>query len=267
MQYRYFAIVMLASMPFWLVGLVTDWVLLPGVPASAMMFAAPAIAAVFMLLGPGSKLSIWAWFRGHFSAPREKTPGWIFVAVLIPVVVLLITYTCAQFFGSSTPSPPEPAGIPAQFALLFLLFFVPALLEELGWTGYAFPRLHQRYSALLSSLVLGSVWAVWHWIPLLQIGRDLEWIAWWSITAIALRIMICFLAVNAPMPVLVATAFHASINASWQLYPVAGSHYDPALHSVVLIFACALMVLFSGKQLRVGSPNSSLKRTDQSLRD
>lgn len=122
MQYRYFALVMLASMPFWLVGLVTDWVLLPGVPASAMMFAAPAIAAVFMLLGPGSNLSIWAWFRGHFSAPREKTPGWIFVAVLIPVVVLLITYTCAQFFGSSTPSPPEPAGIPAQFALLFLLF-------------------------------------------------------------------------------------------------------------------------------------------------
>lgn len=40
-----------------------------------------------------------------------------------------------------------------------------ALGEELGWRGYALPRLQAHFSAFGSSLLLGTVWAVWH-LPL-----------------------------------------------------------------------------------------------------
>jgi membrane protease YdiL (CAAX protease family) len=39
------------------------------------------------------------------------------------------------------------------------------LSEELGWRGYALDALQARYNALVSSLVLGLIWALWH-LPL-----------------------------------------------------------------------------------------------------
>lgn len=51
---------------------------------------------------------------------------------------------------------------PPEFVLLALIPLLPAFLEELGWRGYALPRLLERYSPLAAGLILAVPWAVIH---------------------------------------------------------------------------------------------------------
>jgi membrane protease YdiL (CAAX protease family) len=62
--------------------------------------------------------------------------------------------------------------LPTQLPWLFimLLFLVMSSSgEELGWRGYAMPRLQTLYGSVWASLILGLLWAFWHlpafWIP------------------------------------------------------------------------------------------------------
>ena len=42
---------------------------------------------------------------------------------------------------------------------------VVGLFEELGWTGFAVPRLNQRYGVLKAGLIVGAIWGAWHFPP------------------------------------------------------------------------------------------------------
>jgi membrane protease YdiL (CAAX protease family) len=56
--------------------------------------------------------------------------------------------------------------------MLTQLFAGPAS-EEAGWRGFALPRLQARFSALVSSLILGVVWTCWH-LPLFFISGQAQ---------------------------------------------------------------------------------------------
>jgi len=48
---------------------------------------------------------------------------------------------------------------------------VGGLAEELGWTGFAVPRLRERFSVLATGLIVGVVWGVWHILQMWWVGR------------------------------------------------------------------------------------------------
>jgi uncharacterized protein len=47
-----------------------------------------------------------------------------------------------------------------------------------------------RWKALQASVLLGLVWAVFHYVPLMQHGRSAGWIAWWALSTVAFRVLI-----------------------------------------------------------------------------
>jgi membrane protease YdiL (CAAX protease family) len=41
---------------------------------------------------------------------------------------------------------------------------VAGIFEELGWTGFAIPRLRLRYSVFTTGLIVGLLWGAWHFL-------------------------------------------------------------------------------------------------------
>ena len=86
----------------------------------------------------------------------------LFALLGVPLIMLL-------GFLAYAMAPPDlgALGGPA-YALLYVLGFVLTmllggpLLEEIGWRGFALPRLQRRYGPLVAALVLGVLWALWH---------------------------------------------------------------------------------------------------------
>jgi len=81
----------------------------------------------------------------------------------------------------------------ALFFLLAVALLFPAI-EEIGLRGYWFDELQARWSALVSSLVLGTVWALWH-VPLLYMpgyydGTTFQPELWWFLPSIILTAFI-----------------------------------------------------------------------------
>jgi membrane protease YdiL (CAAX protease family) len=92
-------------------------------------------------------------------------PIWYAVALGGPILLTLAIVVIYRTTGGLLPaSVPLPLPLP----LLLLLYFVyvglfhGGLDEELGWRGYALPRLQTRYGALMASVILGVLWACWH---------------------------------------------------------------------------------------------------------
>ena len=253
---HYFLIVLLLSIPFWTIGMLSGWEALPGVPASALMVIVPGVAAIGLIVrSEGVEEALW-WIMGALNLPAVNREWWVLIALLLPPSILAVAYAVMRLGNDPLPTP--DSGV-LWFLVLIGIFMLPALLEELGWTGFALEKLQQRLSALNASIVIGVVWAIWHLVPLLQLGRSMTWIIWWAIGTIALRVMITWIYNNGARSVLLAALFHASVNASWQSFPVQGSHYDPAIHAVLLVVVVALIVaVFGGNTLT----RTALQSTD-----
>jgi hypothetical protein len=54
------------------------------------------------------------------------------------------------------------------------------------------------------------VWAVWHWVPLLQVGWSVPWIAWWTLCSVAVRVVMVWLFVNTGRSVFAMALFRAA---------------------------------------------------------
>ena len=85
-------------------------------------------------------------------------------------------------------------------------------------------------------------------MPLVQAERPAAWIAWWCLFTVAGRVLILWVYNNAGKSVLAASLFHASSNASWQLFPTFGSHWDPSIVAPIVVVTAAVVTSLWGQR-------------------
>lgn len=137
------------------------------------------------------------------------------------------------------------------------------LLEELGWTGFAVPKLRLRYGVLTTGLIVGFLWGAWHFLVTFWASGD-------SSGALSLPLLLpplLFYAVLLPVyrvlmvwvydrteSLLVAILMHASLTAStvFILQPQATAlvTYYLVLAAVLWIFVAVVAVAKGGKLSR-----------------
>ena len=235
----FFGLILLLSLPFWILEVFLPVQILPGLPLSALAAFVPAMAALILAARQGGRSGAWDLLRRSLDAGRVKNKAWFLAVLMINPAIAAAAYGIMRLSGKALPSPTLTWGI----LPMLVMFFLAALGEELGWTGYATGPLQQRLGVAGAGMLLGAVWAAWHVVPLLQAGRAWEWIAWWGLGTLAQRVIMGWLYVHGGKSVFAAALFHAMINLCWQLFPVQGSYYDPRIFGLVTTgLAVAVMV-------------------------
>jgi membrane protease YdiL (CAAX protease family) len=226
--------------PFLVLGELYPVELLPDLPISALGAFTPAVAALILTYRQNRLSGVRQLLGRSFDFKRIKNPFWFFLILLINPAIAVFAYGIMRLTDVPLPDP-----TPWTFSIipLFILLFIAALGEEIGWTGYVTEPLLQRWGTIPASLLLGVIWAAIHFIPLTQAHRSVEWIAWWTLGTISYRLIMTWLYIYSGKSLFGAAVFHAMINLSWQLFPNNGSHYDPRIFSLIAFaFAIAMVV-------------------------
>jgi membrane protease YdiL (CAAX protease family) len=145
-----------------------------------------------------------------------------------------------------------PADTPLwqKLLILFLVFTLgfDGLGEELGWRGFALPRLLERYSWIFSSLTLGVWWAVWHFPYALTRGTFLSEIPlhWFFINLLALSVIYTWIFINTSGSLLLALLFHAAGNTTSNLFPILPpAAPDLRIYYFTIAIHCAIAILIA----------------------
>jgi membrane protease YdiL (CAAX protease family) len=236
------------SIPFWIAGALTNLQLLPAIPISALGVLCMVGAASILVYRENGRAGVVALLTRSFDFRRVKAKIWYVPIILLMPGIMVLSYVAMRLMGVQLPDPHFSA---VTTLMLFVVLFIAAVGEELGWSGYAIDPLQDRFGAIEGALLLGVVWAMWHFIPLLSVQRSLAWIAWWSLGTVTSRVIITWLYNNTCRSVFVAVLFHTMINVTWQLFPVNGSYYDPRVTGVITAAVAVVVVIVWGPRTLV----------------
>ncbi len=211
---RFLAGTFVASWTFWAlahteVQRVTGLELPPGL-LILLGTAVPSTVALLISIREGSagrllsSLTIW---RVH--------PGWYALALLGPPAVMLVAMAWHTGLGGAAPAYPA-----ADLWPLTVVNFVAVLLiggplgEELGWRGYALPRMSAALGPRIAAILMGILWAVWHGPLFFLVGTPQSGIpiTWFALQAVSFSVVLATVYRATGGSVLLPILLHASAN-------------------------------------------------------
>jgi uncharacterized protein len=201
---------------------------------------------------------------------RVSLRWYAFALLIIPAVVLLsaavMPGALAAFDATAVPSEL------IKYVLLgFVVLFVGGpIFEEIGWRGFALPRLQPLYGPLAGTLVLGILWGLWH-LPLFLIpswdtphDSPLD-VALFVVLAVSMAVVFTWVFNNARGSVLLAILAHGSLSmgtfAAYDLFPVPAVTEGFAEFVVAIALLALVIVVFTRGRLGYGTARTAQRQT------
>ncbi|MBN8731862.1 MAG: CPBP family intramembrane metalloprotease [Acidobacteria bacterium] len=168
----------------------------------------PTIAALAVSRVATGSYNFWMASAGSIKWIRQVSAAVAGVALVVIAYVVLPVIVTA-----------DPTKLNWSILLSLQVFNYSTLLggpigEEVGWTGYASPRMQKRYGPLLGVPLLGVLWALWHLPLFLRPGFYSTPFGIYLFIVIGLRLLIATCANWSGLGIAVAILMHAAFNTS-----------------------------------------------------
>jgi uncharacterized protein len=201
------------------------------VAAVVAPFAGPCLAAFIMAGVTGGRAGTGRLLR-RIVRWRVGLGWYLFAIVGIPAIMVLGAIVLSGVLASyQTPALSLVLTYPVAFVVAF--FIGGPLGEEIGWRGFALPRLQRLHGPLVGSLILGPIHVFWHlplfWIPQWGTPRDTMLdLVWYFLAAVFATFIYTWLFNNTRGSVLLVVLMHTSFDAFFVerlfLAPIAASN-------------------------------------------
>jgi uncharacterized protein len=220
----------------------------------------PALGLVLAILGSAmpSTMAIVLVARLHGGAEvrrllRRLVMGRVgifwYAAIIALTALMVVAVWVSTLFGA--PAPVVVATVAGTLSIfLFSIFPGSAVGEELGWRGFALPRLQGRHSALAASLIVGTIWGTYHF-PLFLLGapnRPLALFLPFAISCVILSIFYTWMYNGTRGSLLIVVLLHAATNLPLSIVyaPLTlEGHVLPAYWTFNAMLALAAVVLIA----------------------
>ena len=120
--------------------------------------------------------------------------------------------------------------------------------EEVGWRGYALPRLAGRFGFARAGLLLGVIWSAWH-LPIFFLpGADKYGQSFpvWTLQVVALSVAITWLYAQTRGSLLLTMLLHSAVNQTVGIVPSAnpnpGNPFSLGVSLVMWLTAALLWI-------------------------
>ena len=144
---------------------------------------------------------------------------WYLFAVFYMAVVKLLAAVVFRMIAGKWPE----FGTDAWYVMIIAIVFSTVVQagEEVGWRGFALPRLTEKIGLPSASLLLGLIWAIWH-LPLFFVsGADKfgQSFPVFMVQVIALSVALSFLYWKTNGSLLLTMLMHAAVNNTKDIVP------------------------------------------------
>lgn len=235
----YFLLVVLLSIPFWLLG--GSKLPLPiNLPVSAISTFVPMIAAAILSYRRSRSEGAKELLMRIADFKKIKNKLWYLPALLLAPLIYASSYVIMRLTG--LPLPDAINIPPLMVPVFFVMFFIGDTGEELGWSGYAIDPMQKRWGAVKASFILGLVWAIYHSVTFVQSGYTASWIVWQTIKTVAMRMVIVWIYNKSGKSVFAANLYHTTDNLCWSLFPNYGSHYNPFVTGMLTCLTVVIVI-------------------------
>ena len=256
----YFAATFLWTWSFWGLAILngSNMEVGEGIGLLLLGVAGPTITGILFTYLTRDKEGRQDFWKRVIGFNRIPAVWYLVIFLFVPAMHLIAVLLDILFGGGGSTWGELARGAAANpLSILFSIMFSTLIpfIEELGWRGYLLDRLQAKWSALVSSLILGLLWSLWH-LPMFfirgsyQAGLGIGTLEFWLffLSIVPLTFVFTWIFNNTRRSTLATILFHSMINFTGELI-LLSKNADAIYNLLWFVVAIAITVIWGARTL------------------
>ena len=198
-----------------------------------------------------------------------KPLTYLAIALFSPFILALLA-ALINYFINKTPIDFSDFLTTKEFPQWNLLtFFIYNVIffgfgEEVGWRGFALPRLQNKSNAFTASIILTLFWALWH-LPLFfyrsgYTTMEISGIAGWVFSLLTGSVLLTWLYNSSRASILICAVFHSTIDIAFTA-DIADKSMVNYMGFLITVWGLLTILIFKPKNLATNDREQHLPLT------